>query len=219
MQEVLNFLSELKENNNREWFDQNREWHQACRDKVVFLTELIIHEISRFDDEIGVQDPKSCVFRIYRDVRFSHDKTPYKSHFGVYIVKGGKKSVNAGYYLHIEPGGSFVGGGIWSPPAEALKAVRTEIFDHPEEFKKLIYGDSFRKVFSHMYDDKLKTAPKGFPKDFPDIELLKYKSYAFDSPLSDSVITSDAIVEKVITSIKQLYPVNRFLNSALDKWM
>ncbi len=219
MQAVLNFLSELKENNNKEWFDQNRDRYQDCRKKVLFLTELILHEVVKFDPEIGFQNPKDCVFRIFRDVRFSNDKTPYKTNMGTFIVKGGKKSPGAGYYLHIEPGASFVGGGSYCPPADALKAYRTEIFDHPEEFKQLIYKDSFRKIYPGFYDDKLKTAPKGFPKDFPDIELLKYKSYAFGCPLDDSIVSGDAYVEKVVAAMKELSPVNRFLNAALDKWM
>ncbi|HLN71642.1 MAG TPA: DUF2461 family protein, partial [Prolixibacteraceae bacterium] len=99
------------------------------------------------------------------------------------------------------------------------KAIRTEIFDHPDEFKKIIYAPSFRKVYKELYDDKLKTAPKGFPKEFPEIDLLKYKSYAFDAPLNDSVVTSDQFVEKIISSMRELYPVIRFLNSALDKWL
>jgi uncharacterized protein (TIGR02453 family) len=219
MQEVLNFLSELKENNNKEWFDQNRDRYQECRKKVLFLTELIIHEAGKFDAEIGIQNPKACVFRIFRDVRFSNDKTPYKTNMGSFIAKGGRKSVSAGYYLHIEPGASFIGGGSYCPPADTLKAYRTEIFDHPEEFKQLIYNDSFRKVYPELYDDKLKTAPKGFPKDFPDIDLLKYKSFAFGSQMDDSLVASDAYVEKILSSMKELYPVNRFLNSALDKWL
>lgn len=219
MQEVINFLSSLRENNNKEWFEQNKEWYQASHKKMVFLTELILHELSKFDEEIGVQDPRHCIFRIYRDVRFSHDKTPYKTHIGTYIAKGGRKSINAGYYLHVEPGGSFVGGGAWSPQADALKALRTEVFDHPDEFKKIIHVPSFRKVYRDMYDDRLKTAPKGFPKDFPDIDLLKYKSYAFTAPLTDAVVVSDQFVEKIITCMKELYPVNRFLNNALDKWL
>ena len=118
MQEVLNFLSELKENNNKEWFDQNRNRYEACRKKVLFLTELVIHEIAKFDPEIGILEPKNCVFRIFRDVRFGLDKTPYKTNMGSYIAKGGRKSIGAGYYLHIEPGGNqnqsapgHVGGG------------------------------------------------------------------------------------------------------------
>lgn len=219
MQEVLNFLSELRKNNNKEWFDQNRDRYQECRQKVLFLTELIIHEVGRFDPEVGAQNPKDCVFRIFRDVRFSVDKTPYKTNMGSFIVKGGKKSFCAGYYLHIEPGASFVGGGSYCPPADALKAMRTEIFDNPEEFKQLIFKESFRKVYPDLYDDKLKTAPKGFPKDFPDIDLLKYKSFAFGENLDDSVVTSDAFVGRVVASMKELYPVNRFLNIALDKWL
>jgi uncharacterized protein (TIGR02453 family) len=219
MQEVLNFLSELKENNNKEWFDQNRNRYEASRKKVLFLTELIIHEIAKFDTEIGILDPKNCVFRIFRDVRFGLDKTPYKTNMGSYIAKGGRKSIGAGYYLHIEPSGSFVGGGAYCPPADALKAIRTEIFDHPEDFKQIIQNDSFLKVYPEMYDDKLKTAPKGFPKEFPEIDLLKYKSYAFTSRLDDSEVCSEAYVSKIVAAMKELHPVNRFLNTALDKWL
>jgi len=119
----------------------------------------------------------------------------------------------------IEPGASFVGGGSYCPPAEALKAFRTEIFDHPEDFRQLISNDSFLKVYPDMYYDKLKTAPKGFPKDFPEIDLLNYKSYAFTSRLDDSVVTSDEYVGKIVAAMKELYPVNRFLNIALEKWL
>lgn len=219
MQQVLNFLSELKKNNNKDWFDQNRERYQECRKKILLLTELIIHEAGKFDTEIGALDPKNCVFRIFRDVRFSHDKTPYKTNMGSFIARGGRKSVSAGYYLHLEPGASFVGGGSYCPPPDALKAIRTEIFDHPEDFKQLVYNESFRKVYPEFYADKLKTSPKGFPKDFPDIDLLKYKSFAFGSTIEDSVVSSDAFVEKIMRSMEELYPVNRFLNTALDKWL
>lgn len=219
MQEVLNFLSELKENNNREWFDINRDRYKECRNKMLFLTELLTHEAVKFDADIGIQDAKHSVFRIFRDVRFSNDKTPYKTNMGSFIAKGGRKSISAGYYLHIQPGASFVGGGSYTPPADALKAFRTEIFDQPNEFKKLIYADSFQKVYPNLYDDKLKTTPKGFPKDFPDIDLLKYKSYVFTSTLSDLVVASDDFIEKIVSSMKELYPVNRFLNSALEKWL
>lgn len=219
MQEVLNFLSELRVNNNKEWFDQNRGRYEESRKKVLFLTELVIHEVSKFDNEIGGLTAKDCVFRIFRDVRFSNDKTPYKTNMGSFIARGGRKSMGAGYYFHIEPGGSFVGGGSYCPPADSLKALRTEIFDHPDEFKKLIYSDSFRKTYPEMYDDKLKTPPKGFPKEFPDVDLLKYKSYAFTSRIDDSVVTSDAYVGKIIDAFKELAPVNRFLNTAIEKWL
>jgi len=219
MQDVLNFLSELKVNNNKEWFDQNRSRYEESRKKILFLTELVIHEINSFDPEIGAQNPKDCVFRIFRDVRFSNDKTPYKINMGSFIAKGGRKSMGAGYYLHIEPGGSFVGGGAYCPPADSLKALRTEIFDHPDEFKRLISSNSFQKTYPEMYDDKLKTAPKGFPKDFPEIDLLKYKSYAFTSRIADSDVVGDTFVSKGVTAFRELSPVNRFLNTAIDKWL
>ncbi len=218
MQAVLKFLAELKENNNKEWFDANRDHYQESRKKMLFLTELINQEVARFDPEIGVQDPKNCVFRIFRDVRFSNDKTPYKTNMGSFMAPGGRKSIRAGYYIHIEPGSSFVGGGSYHPEADVLKAIRTEIFDHPEEFKGMIYSKSFQKIYPEMYDDKLKTAPKGFPSDFEAIDLLKYKSFAFTSRLSDSVVTGDDFVNKVVAAFKELYPVNRFLNTAIDKW-
>lgn len=218
MREVLQFLSELKENNNKEWFDQNRTRYEASRKKVLFLTELVNHEIAKFDPEIGIQDPKSCVFRIFRDVRFSNDKTPYKVNMGSYIASGGKNSVNAGYYIHIEPGGSFVGGGSYCPPPDVLKAIRTEIFDRTDDFKKIVHSKSFQKAYPDMYEDKLKTPPKGFPKDFPDIDILKYKSYAFTSRIDDSVVIADDYVERIMSVLRELTPVNQFINEAIRKW-
>lgn len=219
MKEVLRFLSELRENNNKEWFDENRKRYDESRKKVLFLTELVNQEIIKFDPEVGIQNPKDCVFRIFRDVRFSNDKTPYKINMGSFIAKGGRKSVGAGYYIHIEPGGSFISGGSYCPPADALKAFRTEIFDHADEFKAIIKSKSFLKVFPEMYDDRLRTAPKGFPKDFPDIDLLKYKSYAFISPLDDSVVNGGDYVKHIVSGFQELAPANRFLNIALEKWL
>jgi len=218
MREVLQFLSELKENNNKEWFDQNRTRYEASRKKILFLTELVNHEIAKFDHEIGIQDPKNCVFRIFRDVRFSNDKTPYKVNMGSYIAAGGKNSVSAGYYIHIEPGASFVGGGSYCPPPDVLKAIRTEIFDRPDDFKKIVHSKSFKNAYPDMYDDKLKTPPKGFPKDFPDIDILKYKSYAFTSRIDDPVVIADDYVERIISTLKELRPVNQFINEAIRKW-
>jgi len=219
MQEVLNFLSELRENNNKEWFDQNRDRYEKSRKKVLFLTEVVIHEISKFDPEISNLQAKDCVFRIFRDVRFSNDKTPYKINMGSFIARGGRKGMGAGYYFHIEPGGSFVGGGSYCPPAEHLKALRTEIFDHPEEFKQLITTDSFKKTYPEMYEDKLKTAPKGFPKDFPEIDLLKYKSYAFTSRIADEAVAGENYLGNIVNAFKELAPINRFLNTAIEKWL
>ncbi len=219
MNDVFDFLTDLRLNNNKEWFDENRHRYEESRKKVLYLTDMVINEIKSFDPGIGNVTAKDCVFRIFRDVRFSNDKTPYKINMGSFIAKGGRKSIGAGYYFHIEPGGSFVGGGAYCPQPDILKAIRTEIFDHPEEFKKLINSKSFTDIYTEMYDDQLKTPPKGFPKDFPDIGLLKYKSYAFTSKISDFELLKGNFGNRIITAFKELAPVNHFLNIAIDKWL
>lgn len=215
MDKVLQFLKELSENNNREWFNDNRKRYEESRDKVIFLTDVLINEIGKFDSQVRGLSPKDCVFRIFRDVRFSKDKRPYKTNFGSFICKGGRKSVNPGYYFHIEPGGSFIGGGIYMPPAEPLKAIRNYMAEHAEDFLEITNKTSFKKNFPEMYDDQLKLAPKGFPKDHKYIKLLKYKSFIFSKEIKDSVVKSDKYVEKMIDNFEQLKDVNAFLYEAL----
>jgi len=216
MLKVIQFLNELSENNNREWFQINKKWYDESREKVLFLTEVVINEIRKFDPDVPLLEPKDCLFRIFRDVRFSNDKRPYKTNFGSFIAKGGRKSMYAGYYFHIEPSGSFVGGGIYMPAAEPLKAIRQYIAENGEEFLSLINSKNFIKVYPEMMDDKLKTAPKGYSPDHEFINLLKYKSFAFSSQFDKSQILADNFIEKLVHSFKTLHPVNRFLNDALE---
>jgi len=216
MLQVIQFLNELSENNNREWFQKNKKWYDESREKVLFLTEVVINEIRKFDSEVPLLEPKDCLFRIFRDVRFSNDKRPYKTNFGSFIAKGGRKSMYAGYYFHIEPSGSFVGGGIYMPAAEPLKAIRQYIAENGEEFLSLINSKNFKKVYPEMMDDKLKTAPKGYSPDHEFINLLRYKSFAFSSQFDKSQILADNYIEKLVHSFKTLQPVNRFLNDALE---
>ena len=215
MDKVLQFLKELSENNNREWFNDNRKRYEESRDKVIFLTDVLINEIGKFDSQVRGLSPKNCVFRIFRDVRFSKDKRPYKTNFGSFICKGGRKSMNPGYYFHIEPGRSFIGGGIYTPPAEPLKAIRNYMAEHAEDFLEITNETTFKKNFTEMYDDQLKLAPKGFPKDHEYIKLLKYKSFIFSKEIKDSVVKSDKYVEKMIDNFEQLKAVNAFLYEAL----
>jgi uncharacterized protein (TIGR02453 family) len=216
MIQVFQFLNELSENNNREWFQKNKKRYDESREKVLFITEVVINEIRKFDPEVPLLEPKDCLFRIFRDVRFSNDKRPYKTNFGSYIAKGGRKSMYAGYYFHIEPSGSFVGGGIYMPAAEPLKAIREYIAENGEEFLSIINNKDFKQVYPEMMEDKLKTAPKGFSPDHEFIDLLRYKSFAFSSQLDKSQILADNYIEQVIRSFKILQPVNRFLNDALE---
>ncbi|HYQ55844.1 MAG TPA: DUF2461 domain-containing protein [Draconibacterium sp.] len=215
MEKVLGFLKQLSEHNNREWFQENRKWYEESRDKMLFLTDVLINEIASFDSAVKGLSPKECTFRIFRDVRFSKDKRPYKTNFGSFICKGGRKSMNPGYYLHLEPGGCFVAGGIYMPPAPVLKTVRGYMANHAEEFLEIVNENTFQKEFPEMYDDKLKLAPKGFPKDHEYIDLLKYKSYIFSKTLDEKQVLSDNYIKEVVKYFEQLYSVNQFLYEAL----
>lgn len=217
MKEIYNFLKQLDANNNREWFDAHRDEYQNAKQKFLYVTEILINEIRSFDPEIAYMDPKSCVFRIFRDVRFSNDKRPYKNNFGTYIARDGRKGGNPGYYLHIQPGESFIAGGIYMPDADKLKAIRTEIYNHPDEFIELIDEPAFKSRFKLFDDDKLKTAPRDFPKDFEYIDLLRYKSYAPAMPLSDEQILSDSFIAMVIEHFELIAPFNRYLNYIIDR--
>ena len=219
MKQVIDFLVELEKNNNREWFQSNKAEYEQSRQKVLFVTELLISEIRKFDSDIPVMDAKDCVFRIYRDVRFSNDKQPYKTHFGSYIARGGTKSKRAGYYFHLEPGGSFIGGGIYMPEPDVLKALRTAIYDQPEMFTGLLEHPDFRKYYTKVEGEKLKTNPKGFPPEFEFIDLLRYKSYAFGAQLDNNELINGNFVATILGAFRALYPVNRFLNDALDAYL
>ncbi|WP_340111761.1 DUF2461 domain-containing protein [Maribellus mangrovi] len=216
MDKVLEFLKELAANNNREWFQDNKKWYNESREKMIFLTDVLINEIGKFDPAVRGVLAKDSMFRIFRDVRFSKDKRPYKTNFGSFICKGGRKSMNPGYYFHLEPGGCFIGGGIYMPPAESLRAIRNFMAEHADEYRKIIEDPEFKKEFPEMYDDKLKTAPKGFPKDHEHIDLLRYKSFIFSKTFNDSVVTSDNYVQEMVSAFHRLYPVNRFLYQAMD---
>lgn len=216
MEKVLQFLTDLSENNNREWYHANKGRYQESREKVLFLTDVLINEIRKFDREVPPLAPKDCVFRIFRDVRFSKDKRPYKTNFGAFISKGGRKSINAGYYFHIQPGGSFVGGGLYMPEAVQLRAARDFLAEHGTEFLEITKDPDFMAIYPHMLGDKLKTSPKGFDKEHEFIELLRYKSFVFSRPISDREVLHNDFIEKLVDSFKKLHPVNALLNEALQ---
>lgn len=214
MKNVLQFLKQLSENNNKDWFNENRGWYEESRNKVLFVTEVLINEIRKFDREIPAMDPKECMFRIFRDVRFSTDKRPYKTNFGSYIARGGRKSMLAGYYFHIEPGAGFAGGGLYMPPAEQLKTVRLYLAEHATEFMEIINDKNFKKIYPGMYDHKLKTAPKGFDKNFEYIDLLRYQSFIFSKPVEDDVWEGENFIGRLVEYFRRLHPVIHFVNSA-----
>lgn len=214
---LLVFLSDLKENNYKEWFHENKPRYQKLKKEFEQFVAHTIADIAQFDKSVQNLEPKHCTFRINRDIRFSKDKSPYKTNFGAYIVPGGKKSGNAGYYIHIEPGNCFLAGGIYAPPADRLKAVRTEIYENIEEFKKIISDGTFTKHYPNLYNEgMLKTAPKGFPKDFEDIDLLKYKHYIASKNVDDSIVVSDKFIGEVRNTFEAAYPLNKFINEGIN---
>jgi uncharacterized protein (TIGR02453 family) len=216
MKKVIDFLSELKLNNNREWFEANKKQYEAAKTEFEGLLNKLIPLIYKFDPEIGLLTAKDCVFRIYRDVRFSKDKSPYKTNMGGYINKGGRKGLYAGYYVHIEPGSSMLAGGIYMPPPDVLKKARQEIYYHSDEFKGILNNKEFKKIFRQMEEDKLSRPPKDFPADFKDIDLLKYKSYTVVHAINDEIITGADFVGYTRNVFNVLFPFNNFINRGLE---
>ncbi len=217
MKEILNYLKDLEANNTREWFDRNRARYDETRMKFLHVAEYLIHEIRKFDDEIPLLNPKDCVFRIFRDVRFSNDKRPFKSNYGCFIARGGKKSGFAGYYLHIQPGECFLSGGIYMPPPEHLQAIRQEIYYHPQDYIRLIEDKEFKTTFTSQYFDKLKTAPKGYPKDWEYIDLIKNRSYALGHSVEEEELFAPDFLMKAIGVFRIIHPYNKYLNRAVDE--
>lgn len=216
-QATFDFLKKLKKNNTKEWFDANRDSYQLAKENVQAIVKEFIDGITLFDKTIQGLEPKQCMFRINRDIRFSKNKSPYKTNFGASINQGGKKSMIPGYYIHIEPGNSFLAGGSWMPPAPQLAAIRQEIDYNAEEFKRIISAKEFKNLFGNMSDeDKLKTAPKGYPKDHPEIELLKFKSYIVVHELSDEQLLGSNFMKHSLKVFKAMYPFHIFLRRAMD---
>ncbi len=216
--EILSFLRELRDNNNREWFQENREQYVVLKEKFDLLAGELIDKIAAFDGEIKGVAVKDCVYRIYRDLRFSPNRLPYKTHFAVYIAKGGgRNSRYGGYYMHIEPDGCFLSGGIYCPEPALLKRLRQDVYDNVEEFKQIITAPEFVKEFKQLDEtDILKKVPAPFSKDFPDAGLLKHKHYIVSSPKPDGFFESGDIIEKSIDVFKKLCPFNRFLNYTVE---
>ena len=212
---IPDFLKLLVVNNNREWFNDNKELYLEA--KVLFeeFIQAQIIEISKFDPQVKDLQVKDASFRIYRDVRFSKDKTPYKIHFSAYMAKGGRKSPYAGYYTHIEPDANLIAGGLHHPHKDILKAVRTKIYENPDAFKRIIEKAEFKKLFPKMYGERLKTAPKGFAKDFPDIELIQPKSYDFFKLLSDGDILKDEYFDESLDAFKIFLPLSKYFNEII----
>jgi len=215
MDSVLRFLRKLKKNNNKPWFEANRNGYTEAKQELETFLEGLIASYSKTDDAISRLTPKDCMFRINRDVRFSKDKSPYKTNFGAYINPGGKKSTLGGYYLHIEPGASFVGGGLWMPMPAELAKIRQEIDYNLPEFTAILSSASFKKQYGSLSTDEeysLKRIPKGYENDNPAAEYLKLKSFIATRKLSDEEVSSTSLKKSCVAAFTALKPLLDFIN-------
>jgi len=216
MQSILSFLTQLKDNNTREWFQAHKDEYEQCRTQWLQLIGELLPQMAAFDPRMNGLEPKNCVFRIYRDVRFSKDKSPYKIHFGAWMADVNKNLVTPGYYLHIQPGESFLAGGLWQPPADELKKIRQEIDYNGSKLHEIMENPEFAAYFKGFSEEeKLKTAPKGYRPDHPDIEWLKLKSFTVSSTLTDAQLTQKTFQEQCIAVFRTMQPLNDFLKTAI----
>ena len=211
---VFQFLEQLSLNNNREWFHEHRPFFLQVKGEIEALIGVIGKKLVEIDSSVqGFTEPAHVLFRIYRDVRFSKDKQPYKTHFGAFFAPGGKSAPSAGYYLHLEPKNSFISGGLWCPEPIVLKKVRQEIFYNTEDFLQILNAKEFKTFFPKLdEEDMLQRIPTGFPNDFEHGHLLRHKHYTVSSPLSEDIIFSDKLISNVVKRFETLKPFIAFLN-------
>lgn len=215
--DTLRFLKQLKKNNNKPWFEENRDRYEAAKKNVLELAATFLQILTEKDIRYAELDPKKCLFRINRDIRFSKDKTPYKTHMGLYFNPGGKKDDGPGYYLHIGADELFFAAGIWMPPPEQLKAIRQEIDYNWKDFKKIIDQKTFKDLFGTMNtEEKLQRPPKGYEETNPAIEYLKLKSFTISGPVPELAEDQNAATRQLKKLSVTARPFLEFLRPAID---
>lgn len=212
---VLDFLKELSSNNSKDWMDANRDWYEEVKQSLLEDVAEILAALSISQPLFSELRPKDCIFRQNRDVRFSANKQPYKTNMAAYFSVGGKKSVGPGYYLHLQPGASFVGGGIYMPDAATLKKIRQEIDYSGKELERILHQSEFHAYFGDMEGEQLKTSPRDYAMDHPYIRYLKYKSFIVSRPITDQDISSGSHVGLAVTAFEKMRPFHEFLERAI----
>lgn len=214
---TFDFLKDLVKNNNREWFQENKPRFETAKENVTAFAGELLKELKKADPSLNADiDPKKCVMRIYRDIRFSLNKTPYKNNFGITKLSSGLKTDEIGYYVQIQPGNSFAGGGYWMPQAEHLKAIRQEIDYNADDLKKIIDEPHFKKLFGDFRtQDQLKSMPRGYDADGENAGLIKLKSFAATHQFTDEQMMKPNAPKLVANVLANIYPLNVFLNNAI----
>ena len=215
LQDTLDFLGKLQAHNNREWFENNRAAYDRAREAFEMFVDDLIRGAGRIQDLKGVA-AKDCIFRIYRDVRFSRDKAPYKTNMAAMIAAGGRKSGREGYYVHLAPHDeSMIAGGLYMPSGEQIAKFRQAIARDAAPFKKIIAAREFKKYFGTLAPEKLKVAPLGYARDHPEIELLKWKQVVVAHPLADEQVLAPDLVPYAVRVFKAMKPFLDYMNSIL----
>ena len=213
--QTVDFLKKLDKNNDREWFNANKAAFVAANDNIIAMTGDLIGRIAKFDPDVAGIDPKSCVFRIYRDVRFSKDKSPYKTNLGAFVAPGGKKAMLPGYYFHVQPAMFFAAAGKHMPDPSELLKIRNAIASKTKEFVRIVEDKKFATRFGELDGDRLSKPPKGFAADHPAIEYLKLKSFTVSEEFSAKDAISKDYPKMLAESFKAAYPLVEFLRKAL----
>ncbi len=214
---TLKFLKDLKKNNNKPWFDKNRKQYDAAKVDFLSLVDRVIKGISAFDTSIANLEAKNCTFRINRDVRFSKNKDPYKSNIAAYFNKDGKKGLGSGYYLHIEPGKSFVAGGIWMPEPAVLSGIRQEIDYSFAGWKKIVEGRAFKKMFPEgLQGESLSRPPKNYDESNPALRYIKMKSFIVTHSFTDAEVQHKDFVKYIAKTFEAMKPLIDFLNLSME---
>jgi uncharacterized protein (TIGR02453 family) len=215
--QTFDFLTNLANNNNRDWFIANKADYETAHKNVVAFADELLAQLQKIDTTIpSTPAGKKCVMRIYRDVRFSKDKTPYKNNFGISFASNGKNGNYPGYYIQIQPNNSFIAGGYWMPEATHLKAIRQEIDYNSYQFKTIIENSDFLNFFKELSQtDKLKTCPKGYNADNENIELLKLKSFTVFHSFTDNEIMGSNCTADMIKGLSLICPLTNFLKNAI----
>ena len=217
IRDILKFLRKLKANNQREWMLENKKLYQTQRLAFMDLVQNTIDSINKFEPSVEGLEAKDCVFRINRDIRFSKDKTLYKTHFGAYMAHGGRKSMLPGFYMHLEPGNkSILAAGLYRPPSELLKKVRQEIDYNGKEFVKVVEKKSWVQEFGALEGERLSRAPQGYPMDHPLLGYLQLKSYLAVIHFKDQQVTSQDFPKEITRYFKRMHPLVKFLNTAIS---
>lgn len=216
--ETLKFIKDVAQNNNREWFAEHKAEYEAARADVLKFIGLLIPLLADTDPAFSREtQPKNCLLRIYRDVRFSKDKSPYKTNFGIFFAVHGKTGTEPGYYINVEPGNCFFAAGYWQPDAANLKKIREEIDYNAQDFLDVIGAKGFKDIFELSREDSLKTSPKGYPADHPMIDVLKLKSFSAITHIPDDAFLKPSIVNKLKTAFETIHPFILFLRTAVDQ--